>query len=255
MSKSTAKRSNKQPGKAPKTAKASSGKLDAIRAQREQNAAATGKPTKKRPAAFPPPARKVPSAVKPDDVQSTPATSPPSVVAAAAGTNGAGNYETPTTENNRYGRAARAIGPVHMNAILVKRMSVRLDNMVRRMEPWKHEDNEGVFEAVRHHLKNASSSMRLGATQLESVPRDWRPRARVKGAAASKRVDVGTKVTVRDNVKASYDGLLDAEDLSGLTVAALVKGKAKVTTSKGGTLFFPRGHLIPEAATSTGAQA
>lgn len=259
MSKSTAKRSNKQPGKAPKAAKAPSSKLAAIRAQREASAP-TGKPAKKRPRNTDVArdgtgrTRETTSPVNPggpqqqgdgDNDHATSSESMPSVVTSAPPTNG--KYETPTTENNRYGRAAREIGPVHMTAILVKRMSVRLDNMIKRMEPWAGE-HAVVFSNVRSWLREGSAKLRKGAEQLEEVPRSWRPHARVKGAAAQKRVDVGVKVAVRDNAKAAYDGMLDATDLVGLTVEAIGKGKAKVKTAKGETLFFPRGHLIPEAA-------
>lgn len=73
----------------------------------------------------------------------------------------------------------------------------------------------------------------------------------VKVKSSSKAFAVGAIVDIKERHHAAYEDLLNPEDLSGLTVVKIAKGKVVATTPGGIRLFLPKTHLVPSTAPVT----
>jgi hypothetical protein len=117
-----------------------------------------------------------------------------------------------------------------------------------------------VLGSIKHDsLHNASAFVDAAVEALEAatseavkLPDDFR-----RGTGPKLEVETGSVVSIRDKRRALYSGVLDADEMDGLTVVKVVNAGKTVlcTTSEGVRQMFPVAHLRATAGAEADADA
>ncbi len=153
-----------------------------------------------------------------------------------------------------YWQEAKRIGPAHAKATLLRKLSDRVELHLAEVRKW------GASEAsVLHALSALSESKKFlgeAAEALVSLPVGWAPPARPGSAAGPKTLAAGTKVSVKEAARKEYDGALEPEEMTGLSVLKHEEGKSKVVCETAGKsrVVIARAHLAIDALPEPAAE-
>ena len=122
----------------------------------------------------------------------------------------------------------------------IARVTTRVAKAVAYSERFENDRLRESFEAASKALKTANDI-------LAGLPDDAGRKIAAKGEGKRAAFAVGTKVDIKEKVRASYEDLLEDADLVGLVVVKIAKGKVGVTTAGGVRMFIPKAHLQAQA--------
>lgn len=215
----------KKPG-----SKKSSDKTNAMRAARE----AAAKKANAKPAAKAAPA--APAAPRKPAVKAPPA-------AAESGPDATTGRESDRALQKRIGMSRFA-------AVRVRRVDTVLQRFMQLVGNWtcKVPTDDGgevdLMDAARNHVNAAREALIEASDAFEQVPQDWKPqRGGARGGRGTDRMGEGTLVEVREKYREGYADVLEANEMTGLTVKKIGKGKVSCVTASGERVVLPRTHL------------
>ncbi len=145
-----------------------------------------------------------------------------------------------------YWEEAKRIGPAHSKATLLRKLVARVSLHMEEIQKWGDADPNPV--AAVGGLRAARSSLEGAISSLTALPVGWAPPAKV-AASGPKTLAAGTRVFVKEANRSEYDGALEPDEMTGLTVVRHDEGKPKVacTTAGGSRVVISRAHLAVEA--------
>jgi len=129
-------------------------------------------------------------------------------------------------------KAARKLAKKANAPALKARLARTVGKLVRRVERLR-----SIFEgedAVTDELAIASVALHGALNGVDALSNDWKPAAGSANATSTPRLNVGDLVDVHPKRRSSFEGLLDANELTGLHVLKVV-GKRYVVQSESGT--------------------
>lgn len=126
----------------------------------------------------------------------------------------------------------------------VRKVEARILRMAQRTREYRTKTAKFASPELDAELATADKALRAAVGLLVDMP-DTIGYA-VKASKAS--IQIGSTVAIRDNQRASYEGVLTDEDMINLTVTKIAKTRIVAETASGSSLVLQRGHLILEAA-------
>ncbi len=146
-----------------------------------------------------------------------------------------------------YWREAKRVGPAHAKATVLRKLGKRLKRHMEALSRWGQSEGTPVSAAVAQ-LNGACAMLLDAAGSLDSLPVGWSPPSSEKTAGGGKALAEGSKVSVKESARKDYDGALEPEEMTGLTVVRHEKGKSKVAckTADGAKVVISRAHLVSE---------
>jgi len=161
-------------------------------------------------------------------------------------------YEKWVATAKAYDARMKEMGPAHQNAALVHNTYVRMTQLVGKLEALGTED--GIVTAIEA-LRTALPALVAAEGALKTLPYGWKPAPKTAKPApktakpATNSLAVGTRVSVREDKRATYAEVLTTEQMDVLTVEAPVAGnKWRCVASDGAIAVLPRGHICPVTA-------
>lgn len=197
-------------------------------------------PPKKRPARNVGSLLAVPSSVPP------PPESDEDVSESAAEEDGP-DVEVPKTPHAAalYWREAKRVGPAHAKAALISKLVDRITAHHAELEKW---GSDPAVAAALTGLVSANGYLATVTNALKSLPVGWTPPAK-PAAGGPKTFAEGMRVSVKESARTEYEGVLEPDEMTGLTVQRHNPGNAKVAckTAAGSKVVIPRTHLVLDA--------
>jgi hypothetical protein len=117
------------------------------------------------------------------------------------------------------------LGPVLFKVYLIRSFALRIKRESQDIQALCDESGNDTARACRAYASACESSANTvvleTSTTAADIPLDWRPKAKPRGQAVSRAnapIVMGSIVSVREKYRADYEGILEENELDGLTV-------------------------------------
>lgn len=124
---------------------------------------------------------------------------------------------------------------------LVRREENTVRKLVERLTKMSERLTRFDSPEVTAQFKVAINAIGTAADGLGALPDD----AGTKAKPVTASFDIGVKVDVKERFVKNYEDLLEEDDLRGLEIFKIARGKLGVQTSDGIRMFLPKTHLVP----------
>jgi len=143
----------------------------------------------------------------------------------------------------------RALGPAHAGAIMIGHVLKRLEKIQKSLQGGAATSPEAA--SAVHNLATAIGCLSTANTSLTTLPIGWKPprTRRSSEPAARTPLSKGDLIDIRENVRSSYEDVLDPDQTIMLTVELCTPDGKKVRcrTQDNTLVILPRGHVCPAA--------
>lgn len=126
---------------------------------------------------------------------------------------------------------------------LVRRFESKIARIATRITKAVDYSDRFDDDELKESFDAAAKALRVASKILAGLPDDAGRKIAAKGEGKRTAFQVGSFVDIKERVRGSYEDLLDDDDLVGLEVVKVAKGKVGVTTTGGVRMFIPKAHL------------
>jgi hypothetical protein len=134
--------------------------------------------------------------------------------------------------------------PAKREAVLLANLVAKLARRQETIANWPEES-----KPAKEALEQASACLKTAADALAKLPDSFK--ARIPASKSSKaELEAGSIIRITDKQLPNYDGILDADQVTGIKVTEIRGNRVVATTPDGAKVIFARGHVCLDETAS-----
>lgn len=130
---------------------------------------------------------------------------------------------------------------------LAARFAKNMTRFARRISKLSAMIDKNAHTDLARALTTAREALHEAAVGYEALPTGWQP-LKSEGVQREAKFGVGDMVDIHAKRRSNYDGLLDADEMTGLRITKVAGKRLVVQTESGTRLFLPSNAVVRSAA-------